>query len=414
MASPVTDTRANPKDLEGTFWVIKRDEGEHIDYGRGPVPIFINMTFWIAHVSQNPDGNYSLQLQGSYGEPLISEDKPVSFRVLYTADPDIFLALENAPEGEERNFDPKLLVRSQSGTWVFYNWYGDIETPIPGAETSYLQGIAKKHGVDISATYNWWRLEFDETVGDPALSALFSDPAFLGGLRLGTKFSGRLFPVGKAPGIQKPEWPEEDEDGEHEGGNIFLTDVLHSPKFPISADELAEPSGFAGHYTNIEITRKKDGSYQLNYPGGRVRNESLGLLSLAQGGEQEADETGGTYLGLSEYFDVLQGKTVYTWYLVNIGCDGDVVLTSISRTGFDDTNPIFSKKLEALTRRLMAQAAQRHGLTIFDNHVAGDLSASNVRALFADPQFQVGLKDYGRGTRYKASNAVNRCKSWAE
>lgn len=370
------EARASVPELEGTFWITRLDDAS--DGG-----VDIEGGFGTLQIVRTDDNAYGLVYRDS-GESNENEAEDNELVILRPDQPGVLLALE--PKGIDETAYA-LFLRSRLGTWGFFPLIGDLETPIEGSRETYLAGVANRHGLRLHGQGAEGQTRLEGKIDHQSLIGLFSDPAFLGALRLDPEWAIRMFPA-------KIDAPLDalDEDTWWHGSNSGA--LLGSAEFPVARRELATPDNLVGTYragdAHISIEREDDGGYQLLRvakdadPPQQSKSSRLLLLPTNQ----------------SDYFLGLQGSnrmlllsddTITNvgldYFLVEILPDGAISLAPIRIVKHD-----FSKLMNEFVMLIRDEAARRHNLSMSGSNITGDLSARRVRDLFLDPQFQVGLE----------------------
>jgi hypothetical protein len=361
--------RALVPELEGDFW--SQPDGPKAD-----------AEFMTVRISPDAERRHCLAAHYRNGTTnLDGADTDLCAVLLKLGQPWAVLALAE----ENVRTEYVLMLRSQAGSWVLFGFLGDMDSPITGAREAYLAAVARRHGLALR-----WHAERDETRFDAPidaarLAALFSDPAFLGGLKLDAQQGIRLYPMNRPPppASDAEAWTlPETRDGV----------ALSSLRFPMARAETAQPEGVAGSYgygdKTLRMRALADGSYRVEYPAdlspGFGSGMVLRLLALPDPGR---------FLGLLEGAEPDERAPPGQERIVLVHKFTIVELagSAITITPLRLAAPLYSSAMDRLVHALRAEVVQRHGLKLEDYRLAGPLAAGAVMRLFKDPQFQVGL-----------------------
>lgn len=376
ISSDPIDLRASDRavvpEMEGMFWALIEGAKANAD-------------FTTIEVRRTDDGHYAFTSRENSGTGTATIiDSSVTADILETAHEGIYLVLTTA----ENRMDYTLLLQSHAGTWAVFPFIGELKSPLEGKRERYLGKVAARHGLRLR-----WNEKRSETWLEGKLDvrkirALFSDPAFLGGLRLEAEQGFRMFPM------NMPVMPDQSrrdawmKPGGYDGAR------LTSAPFAIAAGDLVRSPMLSGQYEyegfdlGVAIVPQDDGRYLLKYPdaadGKPGTVKTLRLLPTSHSG---------MYLGLMEgvghpIVDERAGSDfVDTFEYSIMTLDAARVTITPLRIAVHD----FSFTMDSFTRKLREDAARRQGLSFTNNQMAGDLNAASVRTLFEDPQFQTGV-----------------------
>jgi hypothetical protein len=376
--------RALEPGFDGLFWI---PENEKPDAGFRTVTIHHDASRLYRFVSKDEVGKSEISSGDELG--------PVT--ILRTSHPGIDVLM--APDEKETTY--MLLFRSRAGTWVIFPFIGELDTPVEGARLAYLEEIARRHGIGTVWDRERYEIRLEGKLDAASLTGLFSDPDFLGGLRLDPEHGTRFFPANLQrlpPPSDRAAWWKR-----------ALPETLTSARFPAKADELVQPATFPGEYQDGEdklaISRLADGSY------------SLTKLARKEGGKEERQivrllPTGASdlFLGLVEAESYFSGQSegplaVYELRLFDLTKAGEVQVLPIYISSHD-----FSPTIDQFAGQVRAKAAIRHGIHIAGGHLTDGLNPASVAQLFEDRQFQSGLY-LGSPTDYGAHYLTRDIKS---
>ena len=363
------EARGSEPALEGDFWLPRGDNaGEYFDTvsirrdGEG--------RYHVSYRDMSGDSGWSSDDEQSYGELLKTGQDGIDVLVTRAEEQTLYL----------------LAMRSRADTWVLFPFLGGMDTPLPGARERHLTAVAVRHGLVLRYDKPQDALTLAGKPTARAIAALFSDPAFLAGLELKPKDGTRIFPL--APGHLPAKedstawWPE--------GYDRQLT----TRRAALPRDGLARPARLAGQYLingrPVTLKAASDGGFVLFYPPIKPLLESwsmrFSLLSLT--GQSE-------FLGLFEASERIAPNKA-----APAEPPDDTVSFAIVRRGdggaleFDRicvVEPQFSAPLARAVTANRAEVGARHGVAFAGAAMTGQLTPEGLRALYLDPQFQVGI-----------------------
>lgn len=363
------EARGREPALEGDFWLPRGDNaGEYFD---------------TVTIRRDDDGRYRVsyrEMSGDSGWP--SDDEQGYGELLKTGQDGIDVVVTRV---EEQTLY-LLALRSRAGTWVLFPFLGGIGTPLPDARERHLTAVAARHGIALRYDKPQEALTIAGKPTAQAITALFSDPAFLAGLELKPSDGTRIFPM--APGRLPDKddavawWPE--------GYDRQLT--IRRAALP--REGLARPAGLAGQYLingrPVTLKAESEGGFVLSYPPIKPLMESwtmrFSLLPLAGRAE---------FLGL---FEASENTTpnkaapaeppddTISFAIVRRGDDGALAFDRICLV-----EPQFSAPLARAVTANRAEAGARHGIAFAGAAMTGNLTSESLGALYLDPQFQVGI-----------------------
>jgi hypothetical protein len=346
--------------LEGRFWIPGGDNADS--------------KFELVTITRHSDRRYHFVAIDETGyREISSEDEFGPITILKTRDAGIDLLLITRKEGTIYS----LAFKSRAGTWVLFPFLGSLE----GERTAYLSAVLKRHGLSLRDDTDSGVTMIEGTLDAPRLVALFSDPAFVGGLHYDPANASRLFPTGRAV-LPAPDdtsaWWKTDYDTQ-----------LASVRFAQPGNELVQPPELIGDFLKdgrkVTISRANDGGLLLTYPPVPTLHESwtehLRLVPLGREGQFIA-------LIESEIGDPPRTPG-FSYWLADLAPPGMLTLTPIILA-----TPDFSPAVAAMVKQIRQQAGQQHGIVFAGSTMSGQLNAANLRALYLDPQFQVGLETW--------------------
>lgn len=358
------DARGIEPALEGDFWL---PGGEGAEAG-----------FDIATVTRDGEGRYHIVYRDRTGDVSWSSDEEATgVELIRTGHAGIDVLLVQA-DGRTLY---ALAFRSRAGTWVLFPFVGGVDRPGGGLREAWLAGIAARHGLALSYAAGEGELRITGHPDAAAIAALFSDPAFLTGLQLDPADGKRLFPAGgrlPAANDSTAWWSES------------YSRQLESAPFPLAPGDQVRPGGIAGRYQldgrPVTVQALPDGSLSFDYPplepGRDSWTQRVHLITL----------DGKSWLALSERQRDKDPATPpaedgrFTYALASQDKGGNLTFEGICLS-----DPHFSATLAALVEASRAEAGQRHGIMFDHARISGRLEAASLRALYRDPQFQVGL-----------------------
>ena len=359
------DARAVEPALEGDFWLPNASEAD--------------ASFEVTTISRDSRNRYHIVSHDQSGGVSWSTDDENGYMELIRTSHDGIHVVLAQVEGRTLY---ALAFRSRAGTWVLFPFIGGIDRPEGTLREQYLAGIAERHGLKLSYDDKANELKIAGRPDAPAIAALFSDPAFLAGLQLDPDDGTRLFPARLA---NLP--PPEDRSAWWETG---FSAQLSSEPFALTREQQILPRGFSGRFTDggrpVDVRPQADGGIVLHYPPIKPTRDAwsvrLHLLPL--------DGTS-TWLGISEPVPQKDAETSvpkvrFTYSIVRLAPNGDLTLTGICLS-----KPQFSAPLAALVEAKRAEVGMRYGISFDGARISGRLGPASLRALHADPQFQVGL-----------------------
>lgn len=350
--------------LEGDFWIPGGEGAE--------------ASFDVATVTRDAEGRYHIVYRDRAGDVSWSSDEDATgVELIRTRHAGIDVLLVQA-DGRTLY---ALAFRSRAGTWVLFPFIGGIDRPDGGPREAWLAGIAARHGLTLSYASSEGELRIAGRPDAQAIAALFSDPAFLTGLQLDPADGKRLFPANArlpAPEDRAAWWSD-----------IFLRQLESAP-FALAPGDQAQPAGIAGRYQldgrPVTVKPLPDGSLSFDYPPLEPTRDSwtqrVHLIAV----------DAGSWLALSERQrdkdpvapSAEEGR--FTYSLARLDKDGDLTFEGICLS-----DPQFSAPLAALVEASRAEVGERHGIAFDHARLSGRLDPASLRALYRDPQFQVGL-----------------------
>jgi hypothetical protein len=293
--------------------------------------------------------------------------------ILATAHPRLDLALHTI----EDNTLYALFARGRAGTILINPFLGEQEAGLGTSRTGYLAEVARRHGIRLGWDKSANAAVLDGKLNKASLVSLFSDPDFLGGLRLETRPFMVLLPADRPiPSASDPvawwprKWPSQ----------------LSSKSFVMAAGELVQPTQLSGKYCEndlpVSLAAQEDGSLLVTYP------------TLADGSSREPKRLRLIDIGRADRFLVLwetaEGSPAQVrlyYFSLSLAPDGSA-WTEPVKPDFNDTSAI----LDQAKLGILRAAANRHGLEYDGEALSGNLTAARLRALFSDPQFLAGIR----------------------
>lgn len=354
-----TEDRAIVPEFEGRMWQISGGGDEAVE------PDFIE-------VSRDADRTY--HFVGRDADGTTDEDDPGTI-LLRTAHPGVILSV-TPQEEDDGAMIYSLFVRSRAGSWVGFPVLGDFTAFAPGTRAEFLNRVARRHKLAIGEED---APQITGALDSRHLVALFSDPAFLGGLNYRSDLMFRVLPKSAmTEELTDADWWEE-----------VCESLMFVDGLTVTPGSLAQPSGFARRYRNeagtVEIVEGDPGTYHvIDYPDGGVGGAyRLHLVAM--------DGIPGHYLGLHERAPNQSGameeqQQRYSLSLRRIDDDGTIHTLNLHIVRHD-----FSQLIDGFVIANRQEAARRHGADMDMERLFDVRDVAALKAILADPQFQSGL-----------------------
>lgn len=357
----------DPASLAGDYWVIE-DMGGSLD---------ISSSRW-----QTKDNRTAARgLAGA------DTENQTHFRLVELAGEDVLLDIRDDPETGMSGYG--LLVRDESGL-IDLRELQIIETaPWVVQDRAYRSQVAAGHGLTIDMDPdNSDGALIDGPIDGTGIIGLLRDPLFLA--TVSVEFEAAYLPMGTDAELASPDVQINPDDKplrsiSYKGGAAFDLSALANPPDLAGVFDVEEGEGAYGLSPVTEMKRLENGNFRLDEIGFEASLLALPQEPMEEGEPLEA------YLALQQWIltgeantEIDEDTTSYFWLITRDMDDDDCW----DFGEIYEALPFHAKPLDEMRVKMMYEAAKRHSLNYGNGGVIkGDISPSNLVALFRDGQF---------------------------